>query len=81
MSVLSRKMRESSSPETAYEPYSGPTWEYRTLNLNFKASIAMEDEFNKLGRQGWEFQAMVERGSVHRAIFKRLVNDESPAPS
>lgn len=49
-------------------------WEYKTLNLNFKASIAFEDEFNKLGRKGWEFQAMASRGDVHRAMFKRRVS-------
>lgn len=53
------------------EPWTGEAWEYKTINLNWKASIAFEDEFNKLGRRGWEFQAMVERGNVHRAIFKR----------
>jgi hypothetical protein len=46
-------------------------WEYKVLNLNFKASIAFEDEFNKLGRKGWEFVAWVGRDDVARAIFKR----------
>jgi hypothetical protein len=55
-------------------PYNGQLWEYKTLNLNFKASVAFEGEFNKLGSQGWEFVAMASRDKVHRAIFKRPAN-------
>lgn len=62
--------RPQDSPEPD-EPFDGQRWEYRTLNLNFKASIAFETEFNKLGAQGWEFVAMASRDNVHRAIFKR----------
>ena len=29
-------------------PYNGQRWEYKTLNLNFKASVAFEGEFNKV---------------------------------
>ena len=53
-------------------------WEYKALNLNFKASVGFEDEFNKLGRKGWEFVAWVGRDNVNRAIFKRqLARDEA----
>ena len=62
--------RTQDEPEPV-EPYDGPQWTYKTLNLNFKASIAFDQEFNKLGAQGWEFVAMASRDSVHRAIFKR----------
>ena len=41
------------------------------MSLNFKASVGFEDEFNKLGRKGWEFVAWVGRDNVKRAIFKR----------
>ena len=64
-------LRRTETEEVDLEPWTGAVWEYKTVNLNWKAGIAFEDEFNKLGRQGWEFQAMVERGNVHRAIFKR----------
>lgn len=67
MPLLKRTETEAEPEET----WDGPAWEYRTVNLNWKASVGIEPEFNKLGRQGWEFVAMVERGNVHRAIFKR----------
>lgn len=66
--------KDAPEPEIA-EPYLGQRWEYKTLNLNFKASIGFESAFNDLGQQGWEFVAMVSReaigSNVHRAIFKR----------
>lgn len=46
-------------------------WEYKAINLNWKASVAFESEFNKLGKKGWEFIAVAGRDNVHRAIFKR----------
>ena len=41
------------------------------MDLYFKASVGFEDEFNKLGRKGWEFVAWVGRDNVNRPIFKR----------
>jgi hypothetical protein len=68
MALLKRSNDSEAEPE---EVWGGQRWQYKTLNLNFKASLAFESEFNKLGRQGWEFVAMAGRDNVHRAIFKR----------
>jgi hypothetical protein len=69
MGLLSKK--ETEPGQEPVELYDGPTWEYKAMNLNWKASIAFEAEFNKLGAQGWEFVAVASRDNVHRAIFKR----------
>jgi hypothetical protein len=70
MSFLTRTADEAET----LEPYDGQCWEYKALNLNFKASVSFEDTFNKLGQKGWEFVAMASHSDkVHRAIFKRPV--------
>lgn len=46
-------------------------WEYLARNLAKVPGIALEDDFNKHGAQGWEFVAMAAGGSEGYAIFKR----------
>lgn len=46
-------------------------WEYKARNLAKVAGMSLEDDFNKLGRAGWEFVAMASGGSEGYAIFKR----------
>jgi hypothetical protein len=68
-----RELQEAREEREERDANPDEQWEYKALNLNFKASIAFEDEFNKLGRKGWEFVALAARDNVHRAIFKRRV--------
>ena len=42
-------------------------WEYKARNLGKVAGMALEDDFNKFGRDGWEFVAVAK----DYAIFKR----------
>jgi hypothetical protein len=42
-------------------------WEYLARNLDKVAGMALEDDFNKHGRKGWEFVAVAK----DYAIFKR----------
>lgn len=42
-------------------------WEYLALNLKKVPGMATENEFNKRGREGWEFVAIAQ----DYAIFKR----------
>jgi hypothetical protein len=42
-------------------------WEYLARNLDKVAGMALEDDFNKHGRKGWEFIAVAK----DFAIFKR----------
>jgi hypothetical protein len=42
-------------------------WEYLAKNLKKVAGMSTENEFNKLGQQGWEFVAVAQ----DYAIFKR----------
>lgn len=42
-------------------------WEYKARNLAKVAGMALEDDFNKFGVQGWEFVAVADG----YAIFKR----------
>ena len=42
-------------------------WEYLALNLEKVAGMALENDFNKHGRKGWEFIAVAK----DYAIFKR----------
>jgi hypothetical protein len=42
-------------------------WEYVARNLDKVAGMALEDDFNKHGRKGWEFVAVAK----DYAIFKR----------
>lgn len=44
-------------------------WEYLALNLKKVPGMATEQEFNKRGREGWEFVAVAQ----DYAIFKRSV--------
>jgi hypothetical protein len=39
------------------EGWSGQQWEYLARNLDKVAGMAVEDDFNKRGREGWEFVA------------------------
>lgn len=42
-------------------------WEYLARNLKKVAGMALENDFNKHGEQGWEFVAVADG----YAIFKR----------
>jgi hypothetical protein len=42
-------------------------WEYLARNLSKVAGMALEDDFNKHGRKGWEFVAVAD----NYAVFKR----------
>ena len=42
-------------------------WEYLARNLKKVAGMAMENDFNKHGQEGWEFVAVAQ----DYAIFKR----------
>jgi hypothetical protein len=53
----SREMRDDSSPR----------WEYLARNLDKVAGMGLENDFNRHGRDGWEFVA-VAKGY---AVFKR----------
>ena len=44
-------------------------WEYRARNLKKVAGMAMENDFNKHGQEGWEFVAVADG----YAIFKRAI--------
>ena len=44
-------------------------WEYKAFNLKRTIGPAMESDFNKRGREGWEFVAMAN----DYAVFKRPV--------
>lgn len=44
-----------------------PQWEYLARNLDRVAGIALEDDFNKHGRKGWELVAVAK----DYAVFKR----------
>jgi hypothetical protein len=46
-------------------------WEYLARNLKKVAGMALENDFNKLGAQGWEFVAVADG----YAIFKRRRED------
>lgn len=50
-------------------------FEYKILtNKVFKKSLMNEEEFNRLGKQGWELvQITTEEAGVARAFFKRAV--------
>lgn len=45
-------------------------WEYRARNLKKVPGIALENDFNKLGAEGWEFVAVADG----YAIFKRRLH-------
>jgi hypothetical protein len=51
-------------------------WEYLARNLGKVAGMALENDFNQLGRKGWEFVAMVSGGREGYAIFKRRLPAE-----
>lgn len=44
-------------------------WEYLARNLKKIIGPGMENDFNKLGREGWEFVAVAK----DYAVFKRQV--------
>ena len=46
------------------------------LQALFHASMAIENDFNKLGREGWEFVAITGEKKDHYAIFKRELAGE-----
>jgi hypothetical protein len=46
-------------------------WEYKARNLNKVPGMAIENDFNKLGQEGWEFVAITGEKKDHYAIFKR----------
>jgi hypothetical protein len=51
-------------------------WEYKAGNLNKVPGMAIEGDFNKLGREGWEFVAITGEKKDHYAIFKRKLAEE-----
>jgi len=46
-------------------------WEYKARNLDKVPGLALEDDFNKFGREGWEFVAVAK----DYAVFKRRLPD------
>jgi hypothetical protein len=51
-------------------------WEYKARNLNKVPGMAIENDFNKLGREGWEFVAITGEKKDHYAIFKRELAEQ-----
>jgi hypothetical protein len=51
-------------------------WEYLARNLAKVPGMAIESDFNKHGRKGWEFVGITGTDKDHYAIFKR----RRPAP-
>ena len=56
------------------EGWSGQQWEYLARNLDKVAGMALEDDFNKRGREGWQFVAEAKG----YAIFKRPLPARTP---
>ena len=54
----------------------GTTWEYKAVNLAKHSGPNLENMFNKLGAEGWEYQATELQHGY--AIFKRPV-ERGPA--
>ncbi|MGH2802398.1 MAG: hypothetical protein ACRDL4_05030 [Thermoleophilaceae bacterium] len=52
-------------------------WEYLARNLDKVAGMALEDDFNRHGRKGWEFVAVAK----DYAIFKRQLPAREGAES
>lgn len=59
--------------ENTAQAWGGQTWEYRARNLKKVPGIALEDDFNKFGQEGWEFVAVAEG----YAVFKRSLEPSS----
>jgi hypothetical protein len=51
-------------------------WEYLARNLNKVPGMAIENDFNKHGKEGWEFVGITGEKKDHYAIFKRPVTKE-----
>jgi hypothetical protein len=50
-----------------------PKWEYLARNLKKIIGPGMESDFNKLGREGWEFVAVAK----DYAVFKRQLAEQA----
>jgi hypothetical protein len=50
----------------------GPRWEYKARNLGKVLGMGMEADFNKFGREGWEFVAVAR----DYALFKRRLETD-----
>ena len=50
---------------------SAQKWEYKARNLQKVFGASLENDFNQMGRVGWEFVAMASGGKEGYAIFKR----------
>jgi hypothetical protein len=50
------------------EGWSGQQWEYLARNLDKVAGMVVEDDFNKRGRDGWEFVAEAKGWLIAQAV-------------
>ena len=49
------------------EQWTGLVWEYRARNLGKVAGVALENDFNSFGQEGWELVTVAK----DYAVFKR----------
>ena len=52
------------------EGWSGPQWEYLPRNLDKVAGMVLEDDFNKRGREGWQFVAEAKGYAIFKGNFR-----------
>ena len=52
-------------------------WEYKARNLNKVPGMSIENDFNKLGQEGWEFVAITGEKKDHYAILKRRLEEDA----
>jgi hypothetical protein len=62
-----RDLQEEKAAREERDADADEQWEYVARNLDKDAGMALEDDFNKHGRKGWEFVAVTK----DYAIFKR----------
>jgi len=48
-------------------------WEYKVYLRSVRAFDKLEQEFNGLGKQGWELVCVTTNGNYHTFYFKRRI--------
>lgn len=71
MGLLDRRSELQDAKDASTERDANPEtqWEYKARNLAKVPGVATEDDFNRLGQQGWELVAVAQ----DYAIFKRPI--------
>jgi hypothetical protein len=76
-----KELKEEKAGRVERDANPGEQWEYSARNLDKVPGLALEDDFNKHGRKGWEFVAVAKDYAIFSAAARSQADARWPGSS